>query len=93
MVASMIWQQQARPTVKTQNRDDLSVVKAFVEAGVIRPVIDSTFLLADTPKAIERVAGGHARGTVVVSVVDALRAQDSAAEDATRLPDTAFMFA
>jgi NADPH:quinone reductase-like Zn-dependent oxidoreductase len=93
MVASMIWKQQARPTVKTQNRDDLAVVKSLVEAGVIRPVIDSTFALAETPKAIGRVAGGHARGTVVVSIVEAPRTHDSSTEDATRLPDTAFMFA
>jgi len=68
MLTSMFVRRQAKPTVKTQNHDDLVALKALVEAGKVTPVIDSTYPLANTPEAIDRVATGHARGTVVVTV-------------------------
>jgi NADPH:quinone reductase-like Zn-dependent oxidoreductase len=68
MLASMVVRQQASPTVKTQNRDDLVALKALIEAGKVRPVIDRTYPLIQTPAAIDHVAAGHARGTVVISV-------------------------
>jgi NADPH:quinone reductase-like Zn-dependent oxidoreductase len=69
MLVSMFVRQQASPTVKTQNHDDLVALKELVEAGTIRPVIDSTYPLNETPKAIGRVATGHARGTIVIAVL------------------------
>ena len=68
MLASMIVRQQARPTVKTQNHDDLVALRALVEAGKIRPVLDTTYPLSETPRAIGHVAEGHARGTVVLAI-------------------------
>ena len=68
MLVSMFVRQQASPTVKTQNHDDLVVLKGLVEAGKVRPVIDRTYPLSQTPAAIDHVATGHARGTVVISV-------------------------
>jgi NADPH:quinone reductase-like Zn-dependent oxidoreductase len=68
MLASMVVRQQASPSVKSQNHDDLVALKALVEAGQVTPVIDRTYPLAETPKAIDHVAAGHARGTVVISV-------------------------
>jgi NADPH:quinone reductase-like Zn-dependent oxidoreductase len=68
MLVSMFVREQASPTVKTQNHDDLVALKALVEDGKLRPVIDRTYPLIQTPKAIDHVAAGHARGTVVISV-------------------------
>ncbi len=68
MLASMVVRQQASPTVKTQNRDDLVALKDLVEAGKVTPVIDRTYPLAQAPAAIGHVAAGHARGTVVMTV-------------------------
>ena len=68
MLASMVVRQQAKPTVKNQNHDDLVALKELVEAGKLTPVIDGTYPLADTAQAIDRVATGHARGTIVVRV-------------------------
>ncbi|HEX7197369.1 MAG TPA: NAD(P)-dependent alcohol dehydrogenase [Candidatus Limnocylindria bacterium] len=68
MLVSMFVREQASPTVKTQNHDDLVALKALVEAGKLRPVIDRTYPLIQTPEAIDHVAAGHARGTVVISV-------------------------
>ena len=68
MLASMVVRQQASPTVKTQNRDDLVALKDLVEAGKVIPVIDRTYPLTEAPAAIGHVAAGHARGTVVMTV-------------------------
>ena len=37
MLASMVVRQQASPTVKTQNHDDLVALKGLVEAGKVTP--------------------------------------------------------
>jgi NADPH:quinone reductase-like Zn-dependent oxidoreductase len=68
MLVSMVVRQQASPTVKTQNRDDLVVLKGLVEAGKVMPVIDRAYPLPRTPEAIGHVAEGHAQGTVVITV-------------------------
>ena len=68
MLVSMVVKQQAKPSVKTQNPGDLVALKALVEAGAVTPVIDRTFALRETPQAIAHVAGGHARGTVVLAI-------------------------
>jgi NADPH:quinone reductase-like Zn-dependent oxidoreductase len=68
MFASIVVRQQATPTVKTQNRDDLVALKDLVEAGKVTPVIDRTYPLIEAPAAIGHVAAGHARGTVVMTV-------------------------
>jgi len=68
MLVSMFVRQQASPTVKTQNHDDLVALLDLVEAGKVTPVIDATYPLGETPAAIARVAAGHVRGTVVIAV-------------------------
>jgi NADPH:quinone reductase-like Zn-dependent oxidoreductase len=68
MLASMVVRGQAAPSVKTQNHDDLVALKGLVEAGKVTPVIDRTYPLIQAPEAIGHVAGGHARGTVVLTI-------------------------
>lgn len=70
-LVSMYVRQQGKPSVKFQNRADLLVLKELVEAGSITPVIDGTYPLRETPRAIAQVATGHARGTVVIAVSSA----------------------
>jgi NADPH:quinone reductase-like Zn-dependent oxidoreductase len=67
-LASMFVRQQARPSVKTQNRADLMALKALAEAGKITPVIGGTYPLDRTAEAIARVAAGHVRGTLVIAM-------------------------
>ena len=67
-IVSMFVRQQGKPSVKVQNRADLLALKELVEAGKVMPVIDSTYPLFETPRAIGLVAGGHARGTVVLAI-------------------------
>jgi NADPH:quinone reductase-like Zn-dependent oxidoreductase len=68
MVVSMFVRQQASPTVKTQNHDDLVALSDLARAGTVTPVIDGTYPLSRTPEAIDHVAAGHARGTVVLTM-------------------------
>jgi NADPH:quinone reductase-like Zn-dependent oxidoreductase len=67
-IVSMFVRQQGRPSVKTQNRADLVALAELVGAGEVTPVIDRTYPLNATVEAIGRVATGHARGTVVISL-------------------------
>src|SRR6185295_15250352 len=43
MLVSLFVRQQAGPSIKTQNHDDLVALKALVEAGKVSPVIDGTY--------------------------------------------------
>jgi NADPH:quinone reductase-like Zn-dependent oxidoreductase len=72
LLVSMFVRQQARPSVKTQNHDDLVALKTLVEEGRIAPVIDGIYALGRTRDAIERVASGRTRGTIVIEVLDGL---------------------
>ena len=85
MLVSMFVRQQASPTVKTQNHADLVALKALVEAGRIAPVIDSTHALSETRTAIERVASGRTRGTIVIDVLERRPAAMSL-DDTTEAP-------
>jgi NADPH:quinone reductase-like Zn-dependent oxidoreductase len=65
---SMFDRRQLGPAIKFANRADLLALKELIEAGKITPVIDATYALSDTGKALAHVGEGHARGTVVISV-------------------------
>jgi len=67
-IVSRFVRQQAGPSVKSSNRADLLALTALVDAGALTPVIDGTYPLAETPRAIDHLATGHARGTVVISM-------------------------
>ena len=67
-IVSMFVRQQGKPTVKFQNRADLVALKELVEAGKVTPVLDATYPLAETAKAIGHVGAGRARGTVVIAI-------------------------
>jgi NADPH:quinone reductase-like Zn-dependent oxidoreductase len=54
-------------TVKP-NREDLQLLKQFIEDGTLTPVIDRTYPLAQVPEAIRYLEEGHARGKVVIIV-------------------------
>ena len=50
------------------NHADLAVLKELLESGAIRPVIDQTFPLQETPGALRYIEAGHVRGKVVITV-------------------------
>jgi NADPH:quinone reductase-like Zn-dependent oxidoreductase len=65
---SMFVRQQGKPSPKFENRADLEVLTELIEAGKVTPVIDGTYPLRETPRAMGYVAAGHARGTVVLAI-------------------------
>ncbi|EME55682.1 NAD(P)-dependent alcohol dehydrogenase [Amycolatopsis decaplanina] len=60
--------QKLRGLFSTENQDDLQTLRALVEAGKVKPVIDRTYSLAEVPEAIRYASKGHARGKVVITV-------------------------
>jgi len=52
------------------NQGDLVVMKKWLEAGKVRPVIDRTYTLSEVPDAIRYLEAGHARGKVVITVAN-----------------------
>jgi NADPH:quinone reductase-like Zn-dependent oxidoreductase len=46
----------------------LAVLKGLLEAGKIKPIIDRTYPLRETPEAAGYVGRGHAAGKVVITV-------------------------
>jgi NADPH:quinone reductase-like Zn-dependent oxidoreductase len=50
------------------DKEDLIVLKDLLAAGKVRPVIDRTYPLSETPEAIRYLEAGHARGKVVITV-------------------------
>ena len=60
MLASMVVRQQAGPSIKTQNHDDLVALKDLVEAGKVTPVIDATYVL-ERDAAGDRSCRGRTR--------------------------------
>ncbi|MGN9838366.1 NAD(P)-dependent alcohol dehydrogenase [Nonomuraea sp. H19] len=50
------------------DRADLAVLRDLLQEGKIKPVIDRTYRLEESPEAIRYLEEGHARGKVVVAV-------------------------
>ena len=67
-VLSAVVRQIARPFLGTPTNEDLVLLKGLLESGKVRPVIDRTYPLEETPQAIAYLGLGHARGKVVIIV-------------------------
>jgi NADPH:quinone reductase-like Zn-dependent oxidoreductase len=67
-ISSLFVRQQGRPYLATPKNEDLVVLKKLVESGKVKPVIDRTYPLSDTPEAFRYLDKGHARGKVVITV-------------------------
>ena len=50
------------------NREDLQLLKQFIEDGTLTSVIDRTYSLGEVPEAIRYLEEGHAQGKVIISV-------------------------
>jgi NADPH:quinone reductase-like Zn-dependent oxidoreductase len=54
--------------VCSENGEDLTVLRALIEAGKVTPAVDRTYPLSETAAAVRYVQDGHARGKVVIAV-------------------------
>jgi NADPH:quinone reductase-like Zn-dependent oxidoreductase len=52
----------------SSNHDDLVTLTGLIEAGKVTPVIDRTYPLRETARALGHVGEGHARGKVAITV-------------------------
>jgi NADPH:quinone reductase-like Zn-dependent oxidoreductase len=50
------------------NKEDIALLGELLETGKVRPVIERTCKLVDTPEALRVFDQGHARGKIVVNV-------------------------
>ena len=53
------------------NPKDLEFLIKLVKEGVLKPVIDRRYSLEEAPEAMQYISRGHARGKVVITVVQA----------------------
>lgn len=67
-VMSMFLSQTLRGLISSENADDLRELTELIDAGKVRPAVDRTYPLSETPAAIERLRAGQVRGKVVVTV-------------------------
>jgi NADPH:quinone reductase-like Zn-dependent oxidoreductase len=67
---SLFVSQRFLPFLTRMNRDDLAALGELLGTGKVTPVIDRTYPLADVPKAIRLLEGGHARGKIVIAVAE-----------------------
>jgi NADPH:quinone reductase-like Zn-dependent oxidoreductase len=67
-LASMFVSQRLTMLASKERGEDFDALRELIEAGKVTPVIDRTYPLIEAPEAIRYVAGGHARGKVVITV-------------------------
>lgn len=51
------------------NKKDLNIIKEYLENGKLKPVIDRRYTLEETAEAIAYLEEGHARGKVIINVL------------------------
>lgn len=54
--------------VASEDGADLAALTEVIERGAVRPALERTFPLEEAAAAVDHVAGGHARGKVVVTL-------------------------
>jgi NADPH:quinone reductase-like Zn-dependent oxidoreductase len=70
---SPFMRQQRSPLTTNMNGQELVVLKELIEAGKITPVIDRTYPLGEVPAAVGYASKGHARGKVIITVLNGQR--------------------
>jgi NADPH:quinone reductase-like Zn-dependent oxidoreductase len=68
MLLSPFVSQKIGSKTATASAEDLDTLRAMIEAGEIKPVIEQTYPLSETPEAIRRVETAHVRGKLAITV-------------------------
>jgi NADPH:quinone reductase-like Zn-dependent oxidoreductase len=68
LLASRFTSQKLTTFMASPNQKDLLALKALVEAGKLKPVIDRRYALRDVADALRHVGERHARGQTVIQV-------------------------
>jgi NADPH:quinone reductase-like Zn-dependent oxidoreductase len=48
--------------------EHLSVMRELIEAGTVRPVVETAYPLGEASDALARLGEGHARGKIAITV-------------------------
>lgn len=67
-LGSMFTRQRIPAWVSLPRREDLLELKGLIESGKVRPVVDRTYPLSQTPDAIRDLAGRRANGKLVITI-------------------------
>lgn len=67
-IASIFSSRRVITGVAVERREDMLLLKAFAEAGKLKPVIDRTFSFEAIAEAHRYVDAGHKRGNVVIRI-------------------------
>jgi NADPH:quinone reductase-like Zn-dependent oxidoreductase len=67
-LVSLFVGQRLRGLTSKVKQEDLRTLTELIEAGKVKPVIDRTYPLIETPQALRYLEGGHPRGKVVITV-------------------------
>jgi NADPH:quinone reductase-like Zn-dependent oxidoreductase len=70
-VSFMFGSQSLGTFIASPKQENLVVLRDFIEAGKVIPVIDRTYSLNETADAVRYVGKGHAQGKVVITVAKA----------------------
>lgn len=73
LLISVFVRQRLTRFLSTVKHADLMQLRAWVESGQVRPVVERCYPLEETPAALRHIAGGHARGKLVIAVGDSGR--------------------
>ncbi len=68
MALSLFVRQSLGTFISSENRDDLLELAALIEAGDVRPALETTFTLDDAALALAHLTDGHACGKVAVTI-------------------------
>jgi NADPH:quinone reductase-like Zn-dependent oxidoreductase len=68
LVASLPGSRDVKLFMARVTKEDLTVLRALLEAGKIKPVIEKRYELSDAPEALRYLGEGHARGKLVIIV-------------------------
>ena len=68
MVAGWFTKQKLTGIFAKRSKADLGILRELLANGLVKPVIDRTYQLAEVPDAIRYLEGGHARGKVVIQI-------------------------
>lgn len=72
--------------IKKPNQKDLGFMKGLLEAGKVVPVIDRYYPLNEVPEALRYLEEGHARGKVVITVIQEEDTMAANVLESTALP-------
>jgi NADPH:quinone reductase-like Zn-dependent oxidoreductase len=69
IVVAPFLRQRLRTFVCSEIAADLDVLRALIESGQVKPVVERSFPLSEVPAAVDHVRDGRARGKVVIDLL------------------------